>query len=102
MVDMCHLITRLRKPKTFMRLTLDLDTDVHQKIKTLAACHGQTVKAFILSKIGLEEPDAVQDPTAYLFSTLANAAHLENALNGKPENRLKFDSIEDVKRALGI
>ncbi|MES2706313.1 MAG: hypothetical protein V4726_06860 [Verrucomicrobiota bacterium] len=89
-----------------MRLTLDLDTEIHRKIKTLAAFHGQTVKAFILSRIGLEESDPPQsspeDETAYLFSTRANAEHLEKGLQGKPENRLKFDSIEDVKRALGI
>lgn len=86
-----------------MRLTLDLDTEEHRQIKTLAAFHGQTIKAFILSRLGLAStaPPGT-DETAYLFSTSANAEHLEKALHGKPENRLKFDSIEDVKRALGI
>lgn len=84
-----------------MRLTLDLNTEEHRQIKTLAAFHGQTIKAFILSKLGLGSA-AAGDETSYLFSTPANADHLEKALNGKPENRLKFESIEDVKRALGI
>ncbi len=87
-----------------MRLTLDLDTEEHRQIKTLAAFHGQTIKAFILSKLGLRSttPASGTDETNYLFSTSANAEHLEKVLNGKPENHLKFDSIEDVKRALGI
>ena len=86
-----------------MRLTLDLDTEEHRQIKTLAAFHGQTIKAFILSKLGLGSTHASgTDETTYLFSTAANAEHLDKGLNGKPENRLKFDSIEDVKRALGI
>ena len=87
-----------------MRLTLDLDAEEHRQIKTLAAFHGQSTKAFILSKLGLGSaaPASGTDETTYLFSTSANADHLKKVLNGKPENRLKFDSIEDVKRALGI
>ncbi len=89
-----------------MKLTLDLDAEAHRKIKTMADDQGQTIEAYILSRIGLEESDVAVEPepdeTEYLFSTAANAAHLEKALSGKPENRLKSDSIEDVKRALGV
>jgi hypothetical protein len=91
-----------------MQLTLDLDAEEHRKILAQAAVHGQTVTAFILSRLRLEEGqggahEAVNgDETAYLFSTPANAEHLERALKGKPEGRIKFDSVEDVKRALGV
>lgn len=89
-----------------MRLTLDLDAEAHRKITTLAEFQGQTLEVYILSRIGLAESNAAVKPepdeTDYLFSTAANAEHLERSLSGKPENRLRFDSVEDVKHALGI
>ena len=95
-----------------MRLTLELDAKLHRQIKTLAAYHGQTIKGFILERLGLAEApseaspkrssEAAPDETAYLFSSPANATRLTRALKGKAAKRTKFDSVEDLKRALGI
>ena len=95
-----------------MRLTLELDAKLHRQIKTLAAYHGQTIKGFILEKVGLAEatsdtmpptrPEAAKDETAYLLSHPVNSAKLKKALKGKAANRVKFDSLQDLKRALGI
>lgn len=95
-----------------MRLTLELDAKLHRQIKTLAAFHGQSIKGFILERIGLAgttsdaapaaRQKAAPDETAYLLGRRSNATRVTRALKGRARDRLKFDSIEDVKRALGI
>lgn len=94
-----------------MRLTLDLKPEEHRMIKSVAAAHGQSMKAAILSKFGLKTKRLVKNPkpkpvkemdeTDYLFSSPANAAHLIEEFNGKREENLRFDSLNDLKRALG-
>lgn len=89
-----------------MKQTLNLDPAIIRQLQAKAVLRGLTIEALILSLMNCDDLHASEskefDETGYLFSTSANAAQLEKGLHGKPENRLKFESIEDVKLALGI
>ncbi len=91
-----------------MRVTLDIPSEAHRQLKTLAAFSGMTMKDFILNRaLGAKtaakktrvKPDEM-DETAYLLSKPANAARLEAALNSK--KRVSFASEEELRRAIGL
>ena len=91
-----------------MRVTLDITSEAHRQLKTLAAFSGMTMKDFILNRaLGAEtaetktrgKPDGM-DETEYLLSSPANAARLDAALNSK--KRVSFTSEEELRRAIGL
>ncbi|MEI6535589.1 MAG: hypothetical protein WCN98_09640 [Verrucomicrobiaceae bacterium] len=91
-----------------MRVTLDITSEAHRQLKTLAAFSGMTMKDFILNRaLGAKtsakktrgKPDGM-DETAYLLGNPTNAARLEAALNSK--KRVSFASEEELRRAIGL
>jgi uncharacterized protein (DUF1778 family) len=81
------------------RLTIEIDPEQHRQIKTLATFSGMTIKDFILSKtIGLQNGDA----TDRLMGSPKNAARLREAIATPESEHRVFESMEDLKDALGI
>ncbi|MDZ4743027.1 MAG: DUF1778 domain-containing protein [Verrucomicrobiota bacterium] len=83
------------------RLTIEIDPEQRRKIKTLATFSGMTLKEFILEKTLPPKP-AAQDTTEKLISSPRNAARLRKALTTPDSKNRAFESIEDLKNALGI
>ena len=87
------------------RLTIEIEPEQHRQIKTLATFSGMTIKEFILAKtlnITRERSQAPNDTTAGLLASPTNAKRLRKAVSSPTPGHLVFDSIEDVKNALGI
>ena len=87
-----------------MRVTLDIDKEAHRRIKTLAAFNGMTMKDFLVSSaLATNAKTAVTpDETDYLLAKPANAARLKTAMKGKAKGRIAFNSIEELRNALGV
>lgn len=87
------------------RLTIEIEPDQHRQIKTLATFAGMTMKEFILAKtLGSAEVSKVVagDTTSKLLSSQRNAKRLKKAIASPTPKHLVFNSVEDVKNALGI
>lgn len=87
------------------RLTIEIEPDQHRQIKTLATFAGMTMKEFILAKtLGSAEVSKVDagDTTSKLLSSPRNAKRLKKAIASPTPKHLVFNSVEDVKNALGI
>lgn len=90
------------------RLVLEVTTEERRQLKTLAAFSGMTMKRFILSKtLGLEtkptaKKRAVKDETARIRSSKAMTRRLEAAVAEKSTKRKAFNSLDEVRHALGI
>jgi uncharacterized protein (DUF1778 family) len=82
------------------RLTIEIDPEQHRRIKTLATYAGMTIKDFILAKT--LPPAEGTDTTGKLLGSPANAERLRQALATPPSEHLTFESVEDVRHALGI
>ena len=84
------------------RLTIEIDPDQHRQIKTLATFSGMTIKDFILSKTLGPQSDTAEDATARLMGSTKNAERLRNAIAAPASEHRVFESVEDLKNALGI
>lgn len=100
-----------------MRLTLEIPDEAHRRIKTLAAFHGMTMKEYVLRKTLEEKDDSSQllpsspwrvkpesmDETEWIQSNpwLVDRirSSIEQVKNGQSQT---FDSVEEVRNALGI
>jgi len=83
------------------RLTIEIEPEQHRQIKTMATFAGMTIKDFILAKtLGDEakEPDA----TDHLLSSPVNAKRLLEAIATPRANYRSFESMEELRNALGI
>ena len=85
------------------RLSIEIDPEQHRQIKTLATFEGMTIKEFILSRT-LPEKQSTQDAdtTKKLLSNPKNRARLLEAISAPRSESRVFESIEDLKDALGI
>jgi uncharacterized protein (DUF1778 family) len=84
------------------RLTIETEPEQHRQIKTLATFSGMTIKEFILSKTIGPQRDAAEDSTERLMESSKNAARLREAIATPDSEHRVFDSMEDLKNALGI
>jgi uncharacterized protein (DUF1778 family) len=84
------------------RLTIEIDPDQHRQIKTLATFSGMTIKEFILSKTLGPQRSATGDATDRLMGSAKNAARLREAIATPDSEHRVFESVEDLKDALGI
>ncbi len=87
------------------RLTIEIEPEQHRQIKTLATFAGLTIKEFILSKTlapprGRRQP--AEDTTSRLLGSPKNAKRIREAIASKTPKHLVFETMEDLKRALGI
>ena len=83
------------------RLTIEIEPEQHRQIKTLATFSGMTIKEFILSKT-LGPPGVPGDTTDRLMGSAKNAARLREAIATPDSGHRVFESVEDLKNALGI
>ena len=83
------------------RLIIEIDSEQHRQIKTLATFEGMSIKDFILSKT-LAEKAPGKDATDELLSSPENARRLSKALATPKDQYLRFENLEDLKDALGI
>jgi uncharacterized protein (DUF1778 family) len=84
------------------RLTIEIESEQHRQIKTLATFAGMTIKEFILSKALPPSNRETEDTTSQLLSSEKNASRLREAVAAKTPEHLVFETTEDLKRALGI
>lgn len=84
------------------RLTIEIDPKQHRQIKTLATFAGMTIKEFILAKTLGAEAEEGRDTTYRLLASPKNADRLRKAIRTPPPQRRVFESMEDLKDALGI
>jgi hypothetical protein len=87
------------------RLTIEIEPEQHRQIKTLATFAGMTIKEFILARTLNISPPKQRipgDTTDRLLDSPTNAQRLRDAISSPTPEHLVFNSIEDVKNALGI
>lgn len=85
------------------RLTIEIEPEQHRQIKTLATYAGMTIKDYILAKtLTVSNRPNVTDTTDKLLKSPKNAKRLRKAIASPTPPHLVFQSIEDVKNALGI
>ncbi len=84
------------------RLTIEIEPEQHRQIKTLATFSGMTIKEFILNKtIGVKSPK-VEDATDRLLGSEKNAKRLRRAITTPDAEHRVFESVDELKNALGI
>ncbi len=84
------------------RLTIEIEPEQHRQIKTLATFAGMTIKDFILAKTLARESEEGEDTTARLLKYPNNAKRLREAMATPVSRHHVFESMEDLKNALGI
>jgi len=84
------------------RLTIEIEPEQHRQIKTLATFSGMTIKEFILSKTLGPQRGVPGDATDRLMGSVKNAARLREAIATSDSEHRVFESVEDLKDALGI
>ncbi|MDP3996850.1 MAG: hypothetical protein Q8P86_04135 [bacterium] len=90
------------------RLTVDMTSEEHRRLKTLAAFHGVTMKDYLLTKALFDKKahgktkSAKRAETDYLLSNPANKKRLLNAVRRNRTGNRQFASLKDLKNALGI
>jgi hypothetical protein len=94
MFNLCNLIT-------MSRLSIEIDPESHRQIKTLATFAGMTIKDYILSKT-LPGKEQAADATEQLLKSPKNAARLRDAISTPQPDHVAFESLDELKDALGI
>ena len=84
------------------RLTIEIAPEQHRQIKTLATFAGMTIKDFILAKTLAPQQMAPTDTTDQLLASPKNAARLRAAIAAPASPQMVFETVEDLKHALGI
>jgi hypothetical protein len=84
------------------RLTIEIEPEQHRQIKTLATFSGMTIKEFILSKTIGPQSGSAGDTTDRLMGSAKNAARLRKAMATPESEHRVFETLEDLKNALGI
>lgn len=83
-------------------MTIEIDPEQHRQIKTLATFSGMTIKEFILSKTLGTTRDSPASETDHLMGSPKNAERLRQAIATPASEHRVFESVEDLKDALGI
>ena len=86
---------------TMSRLSIEIDPESHRQIKTLATFAGMTIKDYILSKT-LPSKAQAADATEQLLKSPKNAARLRDAISTPQSDHVAFESLDELKDALGI
>lgn len=90
------------RPQLGRRHHIEIEPDQHRQIKTLATFSGMTIKEFILNKTLGPQRDEAGDSTNRLMGSSKNAERLRQAIATPDSKRRVFESVEDLKDALGI
>jgi hypothetical protein len=69
----------------------------------LATFAGMSIKDYIISKtLSKESESGSADTTEYLMESPTNARRLKKAIAAPKADHVSFESLEDVRNALGI
>ncbi|CAN5717601.1 hypothetical protein BH11VER1_BH11VER1_38770 [soil metagenome] len=83
------------------RLSIEIDLEQHRQIKMLATFAGMSIKDYILSKT-LSKESRSADTTEYLMESSQNARRLKKSIAAPKGDHVAFESLEDLRNALGI
>ena len=87
------------------RLTIDLPSDDHFKLKVLASYEGLSMKDYLLTRALGDHKEGVKmgkdDETHYLLKSRVNRARIMKAFSSKKSAKT-FSSVRELKHALGI
>ena len=84
-------------------MSIEIDPEQHRQIKTLATFEGMTIKEFILSRtLPAKQSTQESDTTEKLLSSPKNRARLLEAISAPQSESRVFESMEELKDALGI
>ncbi len=83
------------------RLSIEIDPDQHRQIKTLATFAGMSLKDYILART-LPTKSVESDSTEKLLSSPKNAKRLRASVNTPASQHVVFESLTDLKNALGV
>lgn len=84
------------------RLAIEIEPEQHRQIKTLATFAGMTIKEFILTKTLAPQAGNSADTTDRLHGNPKNATRLRKTIAQPASSHLVFETLKDVKDALGI
>lgn len=85
------------------RLSIEIAPEQHRQIKTLATFEGLSIKEFILSRtLPPKKSTNEADTTEILLSHPKNRERLLDAIKTPREEHKVFETMEDLKNALGI
>ena len=85
------------------RLSIEIDPEQHRQIKTLATFEGMSIKEFILSRtLSVPNHGEGKDTTETLLSHPKNRDRLLSAIKTPQKEHVVFETIDDLKDALGI
>lgn len=83
------------------RLSIEIEPEQHRAIKTLATFSGMSIKDYIL-KMAIPQKAVTTDDTDLLLSSPQNAKRLSEAMATPAESHKAFESINELKKVLGI
>ena len=84
------------------RLTIEIEPEQHRQIKTLATFAGMTIKEFVLMKTLGPQKDTSGDASEQLLGSERNATRLREAIATPESEHRVFQSVDELKDALGI
>ena len=85
------------------RLSIEIDPEQHRQIKTWATFEGMSIKEFILSRtLSAPKHGEGMDTTEMLLSHPKNRDRLLSAIKTPRKGHVVFETIDDLKDALGI
>ncbi len=93
--------SRPKQNKRISRLSIEIDSEEHRQIKTLATFAGMTIKDYILSK-SIPHKARVSDETEHLLASPKNAKRLRKALATPEKEHIVFENLEELTDVLGI
>lgn len=83
------------------RLSIEIEPEQHRQIKTLATYAGLSIKDYILKQT-IPSRSLKQDATDELLGSEKIAERLREAITTPASQHLVFNSLDDLKNALGI
>ena len=84
------------------RLSIEIEPEQHRQIKTLATFDGLSIKEYILRKTLYSDDRVEEDATKLLLSSPKNAQRLKDSIDTPQSEHVIFQSLDDLKDALGV
>ena len=95
MFNLCSIVS-------MSRLSIEIEPEQHRQIKTLATFEGLSIKDYILQKTLYMGAHVEEDTTEFLLSSPKNVKRLKESLETPESEHLVFESLDDLRDALGV
>ena len=83
-------------------LSIEIDPEQQRQIENLASDEGVSVKELILERTLHSVPDQERDTTEILLSHPKNRQRLMDSINAPEAESLFFNTVDELRDALGI